>query len=79
MSSDIYKRYFVQSKEQMDKMREINAKMSKRIIFGTVTVNGSAKVYSDIVTDFNKCRYADSVLIAEGDIRKIKYTNPSIV
>ena len=32
MESNIYKRYFVFSKEQMDKIKSINAKMSKRIL-----------------------------------------------
>lgn len=77
MGIDIYKRYFVFSREQMDKMKSINAKMSKKITFGTVIVNGSAKIYTDIVTNMDKCKYADSILVTEGDIRKIKYTNPS--
>lgn len=77
MESNIYKRYFVFSKEQMDKIKSINAKMSKRITFGTVVVNGSAKIYTDIVTNMDKCKYADSILVTEGDIRRIKYTNPT--
>lgn len=74
---DIYKRCFVFSKEQHDKRIEIENKMGKKPRFGTVIVNGASKVYTDIVTNMSKCKYPDSILLIEGDIRRIKHTNPS--
>lgn len=76
MASDIFKRYFVFSKEQMDKRKAIEESRGRRIQFGTVLVNGVYKVYTDIVTDMSKCRFGDSILVAEGDIRRMKYTDP---
>ena len=77
MSKDIYKRYFVFSKEHMDKKKAMDESMGKRSKFGTVVVNGVSKIYTDIVTNMDNCRYGDSILVIEGDIRKVKYTNPN--
>lgn len=77
MASDIFKRYFVFSKEQMKKRKSIEEQMGRTPKFGTVIVNGVSRIYTDMVTSMDKCRYADSILVTEGDIRRIKYTNPN--
>ena len=43
---DIYERTFIFSKEQMKRKQEIEGKNAK---FGTVTVKGSSKIYTEIV------------------------------
>ena len=77
MVSDIYKRYFIFSREQQKKRIEIETKLGKSTVFGTVIVNGSSKIYTDIVLNMDDCRHADSILVIMGDVRKLKYTDPS--
>lgn len=77
MASDIFARYFVFSKEQMDKRKAIEESRGRRAIFGTVLVNGVYKIYTDIVTSMDKCRFGDSILVTKADIRKVKYTLPN--
>lgn len=76
--SDMYKRYFVFSQKQMDLRISVEKdKLGRSPKFGTVIVNGSPKVFTEIVTDMSSCRFADAVMLISGDIRKIKYTEPS--
>lgn len=71
---DIWKRTFVFSREQQDRKKSIDIKMGKNPEFGTVLVNGTPKVYTDIVTDMTKVKFADSIALITGDIRRIKFT-----
>lgn len=77
MAVDIYKRYFIYSRQQQEDKMNIDRKMGRNSKFGTVLVNGVAKTYTDIVTDMSKCKFSDSILICSGDIRKIKFVAPS--
>lgn len=56
---------------------KVEANLGKQIKFGTVVVNGVKKEYTDIVIDPNKSKFSDAVIVTHGDIRKIKYTEPS--
>jgi hypothetical protein len=75
---DLYKRYFVFSQKQYDMRMEVeNKKLGQKPKFGTVVVNGSPKVFTEIVRDMNNCKFSDAIVLTSGDIRKIKYTEPS--
>lgn len=76
MSVNMYNRYFIYSDEQKKEKTEIAKNMSKRFVPGTVVVNGRAKQYTDILRSMDDCRYGDAVIRCEGDIRKLKITNP---
>ena len=73
--ADIYNRYFVFSQKQMD----IRKKAENGPKFGTVVVNGIPKPCTDIILSPNQNDklFPDSVVLIEGDIRKLKFTNPS--
>ena len=75
--SDLYYRYFLFSQEQKNMRLKVEGNLGKQIKFGTVVVNGVAKQYTDIVIDPNKSKFSDAVIVTHGDIRKIKYTEPS--
>ena len=70
---DIYERIFIFSKEQMNRKKEIEGKNAK---FGTVIVNGSSKVYTEIVRKLSPSLPSDYQIVTTGDIRKIKYFPP---
>lgn len=72
MPVDMYHRIFVFSSEQMAQKKKIEGKNAS---FGTVIVNGANKTYTDIVVDMSKAK-ADAQKLIEGDIRKIRYTEP---
>lgn len=72
--TDIYYRIFIFSKEQMDKKIKIEGKNAK---FGKVIVNGSSKIYTEIVTKLTRNLPSDHQIVTSGDIRKIKYFPPS--
>ena len=74
---DLYYRYFIFSQEQKNMRLKVEANLGKQIKFGTVVVNGVKKEYTDIVIDPNKSKFSDAVIVTHGDIRKIKYTEPS--
>lgn len=70
---DIYYRYFVFSRTQMDDIRRRNAKLGREVEFGTVVVGGVKKEYTDILISMDQVKYPDSIKVAEGDIRFIGY------
>lgn len=74
--TDMYYRIFIFSREQAEQKRTIDNRMGKPSKFGTVLVNGVPKTYTDIVASMAQVKYADSIKIAEGDIRKMKYSSP---
>lgn len=73
--ADIYERHFVFSQKQMD----IRKQVEKNPKFGTVVVNGIPKTYTDIILTKNQNdkQFPDSVVLISGDIRKLKFTDPS--
>jgi hypothetical protein len=42
-----------------------------------VVVNGSQKIYTDIVTDMSKTPFADAKILIKGKKNKISYTLPN--
>ena len=77
MAFSIYERCFVYSptqKEDLFRFRQTNS--TRQIKLGTVIVNGVPKDYTDMITDMSRSRYSDSILIAKGDIRRMKFTEP---
>ena len=69
--TDIYHRYFVFSRLQMEAMKERSTKLGRDIEFGKVVVGGVKKEYTDILLDMSQAKYPDSIKVAEGDIRRI--------
>lgn len=76
----IYKRYWIYSKTEEDLIKQVsNGVSSSKIKLGTVISNGGvAKNYTSIINDPSKTRYSDSTIVAEGDIRKVVYTQPEV-
>lgn len=74
MNTDIYYRYFVFSRTQMEDIKRREDKLGRIPRFGKVIVNGVSKEYTDILTDMKKAVYPDTIKITEGDIRKLVYT-----
>lgn len=72
--TDIYHRYFIFSRLQMEAMKERSTKLGRDIEFGKVVVGGVKKEYTDILLDMSQAKYPDSIKVAEGDIRRIVYT-----
>lgn len=78
-STNIYHRYFIFSKQQMDTMIDIQKKRGGVApVFGKVIIKGVPKMYTDIVADPNNIRYSDAKILVSGDIRTIKYTKSNI-
>lgn len=80
MSNDnIHKRYFIFSKTQMENMIKLQKQRGGLTPkFGEVIVNGSPKIYTDIVASPDNIRYSDSKILLAEDIRMVKYTKPNI-
>lgn len=71
-------RVFIFSHTQQERIIENETKISgTKPTFGQVIVRGIPRVYTDIVRSRDNIRYADSIVLIEGDITKIKYSNPS--
>ena len=69
----MYYRYFVYSDEEAALRRKVEGENAS---FGTVSVRGTAKRYTSILSDISQAK-ADALVVCKGDIRKIKYTSPS--
>ena len=69
----MYYRYFVYSDEEKTLKQKVHGQNAS---FGTVIVRGTPKTYTSIVTDLKDAK-PDSIIITQGDIRKIRYTPPS--
>ena len=70
---DIYYRYFVFSRTQLEDIKRREEKLGRYATIGKVIVDGIAKEYTDIILNMESAKYADSIIITEGDIRKIMY------
>lgn len=70
---DIYYRYFVFSRTQLEDIKRREEKLGRYANIGKVIVDGIAKEYTDIILNMESAKYADSIIITEGDIRKITY------
>ena len=70
---DIYYRYFVFSRTQLEDIKRREEKLGRYATIGKVIVDGIAKEYTDIILNMESAKYADYIIITEGDIRKITY------
>lgn len=71
-TSSMYYRYFVYSAEEEALKQKVHGPNAS---FGTVSVHGIPKRYTSIVRDPSDSK-ADAIIIARGDIRRIKYNPP---
>lgn len=70
-------RYFIYSNEQYKLRLKIERQLGNEFKAGIVIVNGQQKQFTEMIEDFNACRYTDAIIVAEGDINKMKYTMPN--
>lgn len=80
MSDSTMVRYFMFSRTHYDKIKDIETKAGNiGYVSGKVIVNGEKKNFTSIVRDpeFYVSLYGDAKIICMGDIRKIRYTEPS--
>lgn len=78
-TNDINYRYFMFSKDHYDKIIEIEKKAGNSYKFGEVLVNGYPKKFTMITRNPETYtqRYGDAKVVISGDIRKIRYSEPS--
>lgn len=69
----MYYRYFVYSAEEAERATRIYGKTAAP---GSVIVKGVPKPYTSIMTDPSAMN-TDAIVVTKGDIRKIKYTEPT--
>lgn len=72
MASSNYK-YFMYSAAQMRERTEIEKRIGRKFVPGTVVVGAKKLQYTEL-TGSNNSRYSDAVVVAEGDITKMNYT-----
>lgn len=68
-------KYFIYSAEQLKFRREVEAKMGKKFKIGHVIVNGVKKPFTEL-SNSSKSRFADAIIVAEGDPTLMRYTLP---
>ena len=71
MSANI--KFFMFSLSQMQMRKKVESTLGKNYEPGKVLVNGIYKQYTEIVDDPKLARYPDAIVVASGDIRRIKY------
>ena len=71
-------KYFLYSYEYLKSRNEIEEKVGKIFVCGTVVVNGNMKEYNIISNEPTISRYPDARIIAQGNIETMKYTDISI-
>jgi hypothetical protein len=70
--------YWIYSRTQQDRIDEANkAAGLVNPTYGKVVVNGSQKIYTDIVTDMSRTPFADAKIVIKGRKDKISYTLPN--
>ena len=76
--TDLYHRVFIFSQQQMDLKIELGKKKDgKAPKIGTVIVNGTSKMYTDILRSADEIRFSDSIVLLSEDIRKVKFKEGS--
>jgi hypothetical protein len=73
-NQSLYYRYFIYSAEEEALRIKIHG---PQVPFGTVIVRGVPKRYTSIVSDRKDIK-PDGIILIKGDIKKIKYTTPSM-
>lgn len=69
--------YFMFSKQQMNMVTESAKKTGRAYVPGTVLIVGSLKQFTEILKEPNS-RFSDAVIVAKGELDKMKYTEPRI-
>lgn len=72
--NDLYYRYFVFSRDQREDIIRRGDQRGQKILIGKVIINGVAKEYTDVLIKAEETMYADAIVVAKGDIRKMQYT-----
>ena len=70
---DVYV-YFLYSDQQNKERSEIEKKMSRTFVPGTVVINGRKRTFTELSKN-NKNRYPDCKVVAEGFKSKMVFTN----
>lgn len=73
----MYNRFWIYSDTEAELLKKVTNKTSyKKVSLGTViNESGISKSFTSIINKLDKIKYADSVVVMEGDIRKVKYTD----
>lgn len=72
-------RYFIYSDSQYKERLEIEKKIGKIYKPGIVISKGKKQQYTEIVSNVDNMRYADSKIVAEGYLEDMKYTKSTHV
>lgn len=75
MADSIDYRYFIYSSDQMAFQKRMEEKLSKSYQVGTVIVNGKRRSFTEL-NRTGTSNYSDAIIVAEGDLKKFKYTLP---
>ena len=69
-------KYFIYSSSQLKERTDIEKKIGRKFIPGTVVVGSTKQQFTEL-SDTGNSRYSDAKIVAEGDIDKMNYTNIS--
>ena len=74
----IYNRVWVYSKIEADQLKSISkgATATKMKMGTVITEGGVAKQYTSILTSRENITVPDAIVVREGDIRTVKFTEP---
>ena len=72
--NNINYRYFFYSPTAAEKIKKIENSISSGFQLPWVIVRGVRKYYTEIVTSPEKVRFKDSIKIAEGDMRRMEFS-----
>lgn len=67
-------KYFLYSASQLNKRKELEHKMGKTFIPGTVLYKGKKVIYTEISSVQNPSHIPDSKVVAQGELSEMKYT-----
>lgn len=67
--------YFFFSSEQANLQREMEEKVGRKYVVGTIIYKGKKRNFTELCST-NSSRYSDAVLVAEGKPSGFKYTKP---
>lgn len=69
--------YFLYSDEQIEEKNEVLRNMNKKFVPGIVIINGTKIKFTQISKNSTISRFADTKVVASGDLDKIEYTRPT--
>jgi hypothetical protein len=70
-------KYFLYSKEQHKKRLELEKKIGRKYIPGTVMVGGEARLFTEISNKYND-RFKDTIIVYQGEESEVKFTKPKV-